>query len=433
MNSGVGRMNYREKGIPYKVEVLLEEMKYCRVHASVVYSNVARDYAFTKGNEELAENVKASKRLYGVATVIPDIRYELEEGHRYFDWLLEQGTKGFKLYPKKLTVQTRQTIYWISVKSILVLKGCFLAPITRTGSWVACKNAAGFFNIDIHEIRTYGENECLLDEIALKVDRGEPLDNIPVIDAHAHMVNGRHATVSLVPMLNGDEDSIIHRMDRLGIDRIITSPWEGIMTNGTAANETSLAARRKYGERIEAYATCNPNYPEDLEKVVGIYHERHKFIGIKPYWPQHKYDLLGDKYNEWFEYGNKNRLIMLVHSGTKEIAQKVEKLSEMYGNMTFLLAHSGASYEVADYNIEVVKKRDNVFLEITLTSMTNGIIEYMVDEVGADRVLFGTDLPMRDPAPQLAWVAYARISADDKKKILGGNILKLIERAYSSQ
>ena len=219
-------------------------------------------------------------------------------------------------------------------------------------------------------------------------------------------------------------------MNRLGIDKIVTSPWEGIKTNGIAANETSLTANKKYGGRIEVYATCNPNYPEDLDKIIE-YHEKYQFIGIKPYWPSHKYDLLGDKYRKWFEYGNKNRLIMLVHSGSKEIAQKVESLSKMYPDMAFLLAHSGVSFEAADNNIEVVKKRDNVFLEITVTSMTNGVIEYMVEEVGADKVLFGTDLPMRDPAPQLAWVTYSKISVEDKKKILGGNILKLIERTYN--
>ena len=35
---------------------------------------------------------------------------------------------------------------------------------------------------------------------------------------------------------------------------------------------------------------------------------------------------------------------------------------------------------------------------------------------------------MRDPAPQLAWIAYADISIEDKKKIMGGNMMKLLER-----
>ena len=56
----------------------------------------------------------------------------------------------------------------------------------------------------------------------------------------------------------------------------------------------------------------------------------------------------------------------------------------------------------------------------------------MVDKIGSDRVLFGTDMPMRDPAPQLAWVCYARLSEEDKLKIIGGNIKRLLDRCYST-
>ena len=138
--------------------------------------------------------------------------------------------------------------------------------------------------------------------------------------------------------------------------------------------------------------------------------------------------MLGEKYRKWFEYGDRKNLIMLVHSGPKDIAEKVEYLSKMYPGISFLLAHSGGSYITSGYNIEVARKRDNVYLEITYTSLTNGMIEFMVDEAGADKVIFGTDMPMRDPAPQLAWVCYARISVEDKRKILGLNIKKLIDR-----
>ncbi|MDO8686278.1 MAG: amidohydrolase family protein, partial [Clostridiales bacterium] len=112
-------------------------------------------------------------------------------------------------------------------------------------------------------------------------------------------------------------------------------------------------------------------------------------------------------------------------------AEKVDELSRKYENMSFLMAHSGSSYDTVRNNLKVVKKRENVYLEITYTSLTNGIIEYMVEEAGAERVIFGTDMPYRDPAPQLAWVCYAKISIEDKKKILGENILKLIKRCYT--
>lgn len=60
--------------------------------------------------------------------------------------------------------------------------------------------------------------------------------------------------------------------------------------------------------------------------------------------------------------------------------------------------------------------------------MTWGVIEYFVKEIGAEKILFGTDSPMRDPRPQVGWLAYADISFEDKKLIFGGNMKRILDR-----
>lgn len=317
-------------------------------------------------------------------------------------------------------------------KSIGAIKALIeYADITEAEKdMIAWKNASELFMIDPENIVGYSDDENKLDDIAKKVDQGKVLDHILVIDSHTHMVDLKDQTVSRSQMLYGDEDNIIKKMDRMGVDCILTAPWEGITTNGISANETSRNASIKYPGRIIPYAACNPNYEEDLSAIIDIYHKRYGFIGLKPYPPLHKYDLLGDKYARWFEYGDKNKLFMLVHSEGIKTAENVDVLTDRYPNMIFIMAHSGISHEYVRINSALAKKKDNVYLEITYTTVTNGAIEHMVDQVGADKVLYGSDLPMRDPAPQLAWVAYARISLEDKIKILGENMKKIIDRCY---
>ena len=69
-----------------------------------------------------------------------------------------------------------------------------------------------------------------------------------------------------------------------------------------------------------------------------------------------------------------------------------------------------------------------MYLQLTYTTVTEGVIEYFCREGLADKVMYGTDAPMRDMRPQLSWVAFADISEENKMKILGGNMQKVLDR-----
>jgi predicted TIM-barrel fold metal-dependent hydrolase len=46
-----------------------------------------------------------------------------------------------------------------------------------------------------------------------------------------------------------------------------------------------------------------------------------------------------------------------------------------------------------------------------------------------DRVLYGSDLPMRDPRQQLGWVVYSKLSVERKLAVLGLNGKRILDRA----
>jgi predicted TIM-barrel fold metal-dependent hydrolase len=295
---------------------------------------------------------------------------------------------------------------------------------------VAAGNALRLLGLDAERFAVYDDADCRLDEIAVEADAGKPL-SVPVFDAHTHMLPAEDKAFSGFIMPNGDCDSIAKKMKRLGIDSVITAPFQGISTDGVAGNEQTLYAAQRYPGRFYGFSTCNIHYAEDLAGWKA-YHERYPdiFVGIKPYWPYQQFDLCAPVCSEWFGYANEHRLLFLLHTDSQEaVIAQAEKLFVKYPGIQFLLAHSGTDWDVARRNTALAKKYPNVYLEITFTSCTRGTVEYMVSEAGADKVLYGSDLPMRDPSPQLAWVAYAKISVEDKKKIFAANIRRLIASA----
>jgi len=292
---------------------------------------------------------------------------------------------------------------------------------------VAHGNACRLLRIDPGELGLYDDADCEFDAIAAVADRGEPMP-VPVIDAHTHMAPEGHKTVSGLMMLHSSCEHITPKLDRLGVRAVITAPWEGISTDGMAGNRQTVRAAQRYPGRYYGYNTCNINYDEDLagwrrwfEEYPGV------FVGIKPYWPYQQFSLLDERLTPWLEYADKRRLLLLLHSNTTEKFGETGVLCERYPGITFILAHAGCDYSVAEGCVRLAKTHGNVVLEITYTTLTRGMIEYLVEEIGAERVLYGSDLPMRDPAPQLGWVAYARIPEEEKRMILGGNIRRLME------
>ena len=67
-----------------------------------------------------------------------------------------------------------------------------------------------------------------------------------------------------------------------------------------------------------------------------------------------------------------------------------------------------------------------VYLETCGSGGTYNGVKAAVDGAGADRVLFGTDMPLLDARHQIAKVTTANISDEAKQRVLGLNAIELL-------
>ena len=103
-------------------------------------------------------------------------------------------------------------------------------------------------------------------------------------------------------------------------------------------------------------------------------------------------------------------------------------IARRFPDASFLIAHSCGSWDYAELVAKACQAAPNIYAEITLTPVPNGIIEWMCDNAGVDRVLFGTDAPMRDPRPQLGWVVNSRLPLAHKGLVLADNFAAVLAR-----
>ena len=290
---------------------------------------------------------------------------------------------------------------------------------------IAGKNLAGLLRLD--SLPGPYPAQSVRDPILRAAKAGKALSDVLIIDAHAHISHEGAQGTGFMHQPFSDAPSMVERAKTMGISTACISAWIGVWSDYEEGNEIVHDAMRRFPRFYRGYATLQPQYVKDWKREIAKVHGRYRMGGLKPYFPRTGLAYSHPGWAPWLEFGNRHRCYTLIHPSDNFVAD-MNNLIPRYPDMWFILAHSGGSFGAARDGIEIARKFPNVSLEITLTSVTYRVIEFMVDHVGADRVLFGTDQPMRDPIPQFGWVAYAHCTPAQKRKIFGENMRAILRR-----
>lgn len=244
-----------------------------------------------------------------------------------------------------------------------------------------------------------------------------------VLDCHAHLgpwLNFRMPEYSA--------DAIVRVMQQVGIDRSYVSPMSWMVDEQLGFRQLDDAASR-FPRQIVGVPVANPNRPDQAIALLEDWDARFGIKIVKIHPDAHEYSLRWDGYREILEAAA-DRWVVLTHtwlgspwSSPADLAH----LAERFPGTTFLAGHSGGPVNGVRESIAVASRHPNVYLDLTGSLVLDGVIEWMVDELGASRVLFGTDAAFLDPRPQLGRVVMARIGADEKRQILGDNLKRIFE------
>ncbi len=272
------------------------------------------------------------------------------------------------------------------------------------------------------------------DRCVAEVRRGRPQSCL-VIDAHAHVLHegGQGAGANYI-MYDGDAQGMLEVNAWCGIDRIAMMSWHGpVCTDAADGNQIVWRARQAHGDEIIGVAVIDPTHMgrEEMDAEIHRRHVEQGFIGLKPY-VRMNLSYEDEAFMPWWDFGNRHRLYGLMHVAphTGGVAG-IGRLAARFPDMSWLIAHSGGSYAFAEEVAACIREHDNVYAEITLTPVTNRVVEFLVEATDDEHVLFGTDAPMRDPRQQLGWVLWADLPVASKEKILGLNFKRILARALA--
>lgn len=106
-------------------------------------------------------------------------------------------------------------------------------------------------------------------------------------------------------------------------------------------------------------------------------------------------------------------------------AADVAKVAELFPKLNVVMAHPGEKANVME-KLALMKERTNLYLDLAGTGLFRwGMLKYMVNEIGAERFLFGTDFPVCNAAMNRTAVISENLSASDLELIFSGNFRRL--------
>jgi len=244
------------------------------------------------------------------------------------------------------------------------------------------------------------------------------------IDAHAHLLNGRF------------DPACFDVGDRLGIGWFLCSnigthhyvPCPGL-DEIRAMNRVLAGELRLHPDRLRGYCYVNPRHGkaglDDLRRNV----EEHGMIGVKLWIAT----LVSDPATgPILEYAAARRLIVLAHAWRKTVdrfpfestAVHVAQAARRHPQVRFVMAHLGGQPESA---INTVRDLPNVAVDTSGSIIGAGEVRLAVDRLGAERVVFGSDLHHVDLAATVGKVLAAGLSSEEEDLVFGGNIARWLD------
>ena len=231
-------------------------------------------------------------------------------------------------------------------------------------------------------------------------------------DCHGHVgrQNQRHVCLKGV-------DELVAEMDKLGVRQCCLFPLLGF--GDTAANnDIAFDAVQRFPDRFVGFTLINPNHGlaearRELERG-----RQRGLRGVKMLSGIHHPDYGHEVVRLGCQFADEHKLFILNH--TWGPAEGLRRLLEAYPGACYISGHSTEAYG------DLVRDFPNLFI-CTCPFLAWNQTEQYVARYGAERLLFGSDLQDLPIGWGTGPICYARIPEADKRKILGGNLEKLLQ------
>jgi predicted TIM-barrel fold metal-dependent hydrolase len=248
---------------------------------------------------------------------------------------------------------------------------------------------------------------------------------VRIWDLHCHLTAGASPEEGM--------DRLVECADRLGIERLIVFMGRPIVVDPSPEelrrqNDQVLRALARHPDRAFGFVYVSPKHVEaslaEIDRCVGD----GPMVGLK-LWVALRCN--APEIDPIIRAAVALDAVIFQHTWMKvggnlpgeSTPMDLAELAARHPDAKLICGHAGGDWE---RGLRAIRASSNVAAELAGSFPTAGLTEMAVRELGASRVIYGSDTPGRAFATQLGKVLGAAISEEDRRLILGENLRRLL-------
>lgn len=242
---------------------------------------------------------------------------------------------------------------------------------------------------------------------------------IKAIDIHCHFNHGVEFDTEETEDYRADLEFLRKEHLRLNIPICaMAGTFSSVISPKNVVTENEyLYALSQEDPFVYQWVVIDPRNDETFKQAEWML-KSNKILGLKIQAELHGYPI-AEYADKIFSFANDRGTIVLSHPAFEYRMEAADK----YSDMKLILAHLGTGQ---GYYVPIIKnaKYQNIYTDTSgSASNKNNVIEYSVEQIGSEKILFGTD--SYSCAFQRGRIDYADIRQEDKEDILYKNALRL--------
>jgi predicted TIM-barrel fold metal-dependent hydrolase len=214
----------------------------------------------------------------------------------------------------------------------------------------------------------------------------EPSSASNLIDVHAHV-----GALAFPTPLVSDHLSVARSH---GIDCSVASSLRAIADDADAGNAECFATA---SEARLAYVVVDPNDLEHSASAMDTAYTRDLVVGAKLHCGWSKVPTASRACGQLLREVARRGRPLLIHVDGVEWSAALADIAASFPDWKVIVAHAGPGMPVRE-TADLIESTRNVYTELATSYPDQETVSEIVRRIGPDRLLFGSDLPLLDPA-----------------------------------